>query len=161
MTLNERQPWGALVCSSISTGMLQLSDYSPVVAQSRVRGGRQPRRPPARRRLRKTKRPPLPCRVHNQNNCTLCRSKSRMHIRTLPPRRRKRFLLLPQRRCLFAVLCCRSCQTLHISNAFDGRLTTKLRSKGTLMLCKHCLEPKLCSQLPSLLASATMQRRVS
>ena len=35
-------------------------------------------------------------------------------------------------------------QTLQISNAFDARLPTKLRSKGTLMLCKRCLEPKLC-----------------
>ena len=62
---------------------------------------------------------------------------------------------------MFAVLCCLASQTLQSSNAFVGRLTTKLRSKGILMLCKRCLEPKLCSQLTSLLASATMQRRVS
>ena len=62
---------------------------------------------------------------------------------------------------MFAVLCCLASQTLQSSNAFDGRLTTKLRSKGILMLCTRCLRPKLCSQLPSLLVSATMQRRVS
>ena len=45
---------------------------------------------------------------------------------------------------MFAVLCCLASQTLQISNAFDARLPTKLRSKGTLMLCKRCLEPKLC-----------------
>ncbi len=35
---------------------------------------------------------------------------------------------------MFAVFRCCASQTLQSSNAFDGRLTTKLRSKGTLML---------------------------
>ena len=50
---------------------------------------------------------------------------------------------------------------LPCSNVFDGRPTTKLLSKGTLVLCKRCLEPKLLLHLLALLASATMQRRVS